>query len=48
MKQTPKLDLHYTIEQFYFDQQRDSRRDLRRVAEAVRESAGRPPARARA
>jgi len=44
---SPKLDLHYTIEQFYFDQQRDSRWYLRRVAEAVRESAGAAPAGAR-
>lgn len=40
---TSKLDLHYTIEQFYFDQQRDSRWYLRRVEEAVLESAGPAP-----
>jgi SAM-dependent methyltransferase len=37
---TSKLDLHYSIEQFYFDQQRDSRWYLRRVGEAVLETAG--------
>lgn len=44
---TSKLDLHYSIEQFYFDDQRDSRWYLRRVAEAVVESAGWAPSRAR-
>ena len=37
---TAKLDLHYSIEQFYFDQQRDSRWYLRRIGEAVLEAAG--------
>jgi len=40
---TSKLDLRYNIEQFYFDQQRDSRWYLRRVGEAVLESAGPAP-----
>ena len=43
---TSRLDLHYTIEQFYFDEQRDSRWYLRRVAEAVVDSAGWAPPRA--
>jgi SAM-dependent methyltransferase len=47
LKHSPKLDLHYTIEQFYFDQQRDSRWYLRRIGEAVRESAGAAPTGAR-
>lgn len=44
---TSKLDLKYSIEQFYFDQERDSQWYLRRVAEAVLESAGHAPWRAR-
>jgi SAM-dependent methyltransferase len=40
---TSRLDLHYSIEQFYFDQQRDSRWYLRRVGEAVLETAGPAP-----
>ena len=44
---TSKLDLHYSIEQFYFDQQRDSRWYLRRVGEAVLETAGPAPSAAR-
>jgi SAM-dependent methyltransferase len=40
---TSKLDLRYSIEQFYFDRQRDSRWYLRRVGEAVLESAGPAP-----
>jgi SAM-dependent methyltransferase len=40
---TAKLDLHYSIEQFYFDQQRDSRWYLRRIVEAVLETAGPAP-----
>lgn len=42
-----KLDLRYSIEQFYFDQQRDSRWYLRRVGEAVLASAGPAPLGAR-
>ena len=44
---TSKLDLRYSIEQFYFDEQRDSRWYLRRVGEAVLESAGPAPIGAR-
>jgi len=44
---TSKPDLHYTIEQFYFDQQRDSRWYLRRIEEAVLKSAGQAPPHAR-
>ena len=44
---TSKLDLHYSIEQFYFDQQRDSRWYLRRIGEAVLETAGPAPITAR-
>jgi len=44
---TAKLDLHYSIEQFYFDQQRDSRWYLRRIGEAVLETAGPAPSTAR-
>jgi SAM-dependent methyltransferase len=44
---TSKLDLRYSIEQFYFDQERDSRWYLRRVGEAVLASAGPAPLRAR-
>jgi SAM-dependent methyltransferase len=44
---TSKLDLHYSIEQFYFDQQRDSRWYLRRIAEAVLEASGPAPPAAR-
>jgi len=44
---TTKLDLHYSIEQFYFDQQRDSRWYLRRIGEAVLETAGPAPSAAR-
>jgi SAM-dependent methyltransferase len=42
-----KLDLHYSIEQFYFDEQRDSRWYLRRIAEAVLEASGPAPPDAR-
>jgi SAM-dependent methyltransferase len=44
---TAKLDLHYSIEQFYFDQQRDSRWYLRRIGKAVLEAAGPAPPAAR-
>ena len=37
-----QLDLHYTIDQFYFDQEPDSRFYLRRIEEAVLETAGQP------
>jgi SAM-dependent methyltransferase len=47
LKNSSKLDLHYTIEQFYFDQQRDSQWYLRRIGEAVLESAGTAPTKAR-
>jgi SAM-dependent methyltransferase len=43
---TSKVDLHYSIEQFYFDQQRDSQWYLRRIAEAVLKAAGQAPFRA--
>ena len=44
---TSKLDLHYSIEQFYFDQERDSRWYLPRIEEAVLEAAGPAPPTAR-
>ena len=44
---TSKLDLHYSIEQFYFDQERDSRWYLPRIEQAVLETAGPAPIRAR-
>lgn len=44
---TAKLDLHYSIEQFYFDQQQDSRWYLRRIGQAVLETAGQAPPAAR-
>jgi SAM-dependent methyltransferase len=44
---TTKLDLHYSIEQFYFDQQQDSRWYLRRIGQAVLETAGQAPSTAR-
>jgi SAM-dependent methyltransferase len=37
-----QLDLHYSIEQFFFDEEADSRLYLRRIEEAVLETAGRP------
>ncbi len=38
-----QLDLRYSIEQFYFDQEPDSRLYLRRIEEAVLETAGPSP-----
>ena len=44
---TSKPDLDYSIEQFYFDRELDSRWYLRRIGEAMLETAGPAPPRAR-